>query len=126
MPDPTFEFRCVRCGYGLRGIAVDLNCPECGTPILVSVQTPSRPTPGLAIASLILGIFGVLGCTAYGVPALVFGAAAVVCARLARRGGAPASGVGSAGEVLGWLGVVLGLVGVIVIVLLWTRAITIP
>lgn len=41
MPQPTFVARdtpCRKCGYNLRGLPIDRRCPECGTPVGLSVQ----------------------------------------------------------------------------------------
>lgn len=33
---PTQDALCERCGYRLRGLAIDSNCPECGSPVVES------------------------------------------------------------------------------------------
>ena len=71
----------------------------------------TRSTNGMAIASLVLGIVGALGCTWFipSILALVFG---YIARRQIRESGGAQAGLGftTAGIILGWLGVVIGLV----------------
>lgn len=75
-PRPVFnEFRCVSCGYVLRGVAIDQPCPECGTPVAHSIG--SRPSSGHAVASLVLGVLAFFTCgLVLGPLAIYFGAKA--------------------------------------------------
>lgn len=59
-PDMT-GIHCSVCGYNLRGSAVGGFCPECGSSIEKSlVVNGNRPNPGLAIASMVLGILSIV------------------------------------------------------------------
>jgi len=108
------EFRCVACGYNIRGMSVDALCPECGTPIFQSLK--GLPTSGFAIASLVLGIVAILGCGGYGIPALVCGPLAIYFARRARRqivagiASPHSAGLARAGFTCGLIGLTLGAV----------------
>jgi hypothetical protein len=52
--------RCMACGYNLTGSTITGNCPECGTPNERSYYASGqRPNPGLAIASMVLGIISI-------------------------------------------------------------------
>lgn len=70
-----YEFTCIACGYALRGQRIEDLCPECGTPIAVSLR--NIPTSGSAIAALVLGIISILGCAGYGIPSLITGPLAI-------------------------------------------------
>lgn len=104
---------CSSCRYSLRGLPIDANCPECGTPVLYSVSGDSRSN-GFAVASLVLGICAiVLGCGTYGLIGLVCGPLAIVYHAKAKAkvvaGDAPPSSMGlaRAGMICGWIGLAL-------------------
>ncbi len=83
--------------------------------------TPSVPeTSGKAIASLVLGILGLVTCAIPGIFAIPLGHAALGDIR-DRRGAVVGDGLAKAGIILGWINVallVLGLVWVIFVILL--------
>lgn len=62
--------------------------------------TPPRPTNGLAIAAMILGIVGV--CTPISILGLIFG---MIAKRQINERGEQGEGFATAGIVLGWIGV---------------------
>lgn len=80
------------------------------------------PTNGLAIASLILGIVGVLGLCCYGVPGLLLGIGAIVCGHLSKKaieasnGTQGGAGMAKAGFILGIVSVVLGVIAVALVI----------
>lgn len=112
-----YEFKCIRCGYNLRGIPTDALCPECGTPVSISMQgLQNLPTSGKSIASLVLGILSIVGCLAYGLPGLVAGAIAIPLGISAKRAvqrgeaGSGSAGFAQAGVICGIIGAALGLI----------------
>lgn len=120
-PDTKRGFRCVRCGYNLGGIRVGDNCPECGE--VVSVRNlPPYPTHGAAVASLVLGIISIIGCSAYGVLALICGPLAIYFAGKARRAieagqaDPDSMGMATAGRICGIIGTCLG--GIVILIVL--------
>ncbi|MEM1423341.1 MAG: DUF4190 domain-containing protein [Planctomycetota bacterium] len=123
--DSAFEFRCVGCGYVLRGLRVDQNCPECGLPVAASMRAGGggRPTSGMAIASMVCGIVGIPGLCFYGF-GIVLGVLAVVFGEIANRQikrgevSAASKGFATAGRICGWISIAVGLavIGVIVFV----------
>lgn len=113
----------------------DVICSNCGylfSPVGFESQQPSEParpgrpagspakTDGFAVASLVLGIVGVVGICCYGlgavvaVIALVFGILSLV---RARKRGTGVNGLAVAGVVLGAVGVVLGVTFITYLVL---------
>ncbi len=81
---------CTACGYNLTGVAIGGTCPECGSTVDPSLSATHRPTSGLAIASMVLGICSVvttpLVCVCvgpiFGIPC---GIAGMICWHLARK-----------------------------------------
>ncbi|MFG3340237.1 DUF4190 domain-containing protein [Glycomyces sp. NPDC048151] len=61
---------------------------------------PPRPTNGMAIAAMVVGIVGV--CSPLGILALIFGN---IAKRQIRETGEQGDGMATAGVVLGWIGV---------------------
>jgi hypothetical protein len=109
-PSPGGGPFCANCGYSLKGLQIDGNCPECSTLIVRSVGGDSRPN-GYAVASLVLGICAiVLTCGSYGLIGLICGPLALVYHAKAvakvSQGLAPASSLGlaRAGRICGWIG----------------------
>ncbi len=108
--------RCTSCGYELVGLRVEDRCPECGAPVWGS-NTP-KPTSGLAVTSLVLGIISgvcVLGfcllwpfALLFGIPAVIFGEVAARQYRRDIRAGGT-YGMSLAGRICGWIGIAVGL-----------------
>lgn len=86
-------------------------------------QPMPHPTSGYAVASLVLGIAGLVTCVFYGVPALICGTLALVFSNLAAkdiRAGTvnPSSnGLAKAGKICGLIGLFLGVLYILSIVL---------
>ena len=114
--------RCVGCGYDLSGAHLGGGCPECGVPVMHSLNTSgdSLPPSGKAIAAMVLGICSIPACFFYGVPGLICGILAIVFWHLARgeilRGerSAASLGMATAGLVCGSIGAGLALLGIVV------------
>jgi ribosomal protein L37E len=114
IPQPRTEpAKCGFCGYDLSNTNTP-TCPECGNPARPRNTTPG--TSGWAIASLVLGILSLVSCTAYGIPALIFGPLAIWFASQARKevqAGAAAHNslsLATAGKVCGIIGICLGVI----------------
>lgn len=103
------EFRCVSCGYVLRGVDVDGHCPECGTPVRVSFST-GLPASGAAIAGMVLGIISVIGCMGYGIPSLICGPLAIYFSRVGQKQVREGSAARSSGG-MATAGLVTGIIG---------------
>jgi len=74
---------CRYCGYQIREISADANCPECGQPAIFSKRPNSLSrTAEYASSALIVGIFGLLLSPIIGI---VMGPIAIVLASLALR-----------------------------------------
>lgn len=123
---------CANCGYSLKGLPVDGNCPECGTPIVRSVGGDARSN-GPAVTSLVLGIVGlVLGCSTYGLIGLICGPLALYFHAKAvanvRNGLAPASslGIAKAGRVCAWVAIGIAALMVVMVVLMILMGIALP
>jgi hypothetical protein len=124
---------CGNCGQQLGdGVAT---CPSCGAvqpgraepgPIASASQAggpaagavPMRRTEGLAIASMVLGIVGIVACPLIGsVLALVFGYRAQE--RIRNDPMLEGEGLARAGVIMGWIGVGLAALGIV----FWVAAI---
>ncbi|MEM9884089.1 MAG: DUF4190 domain-containing protein [Planctomycetota bacterium] len=110
---------CPNCGYNLTGATIGMPCPECASIVgqgLLGMDT--RPTSGYAVASLVLGIVGLVGCPAWGLPSMVCGPLAILFAYLTRKqiargeAGGNSSGPATAGMVLGIIASIIGAVAV--------------
>lgn len=78
----------------------------------------SNSANGKAVASLVCGIFSLLLCCCYGVPAIILGIIAIVLAVLSKKdnmGQMP--GMAVAGLVLGIIGIVMGVIYILVLIL---------
>jgi DNA-directed RNA polymerase subunit RPC12/RpoP len=70
--EPEENLQCARCGYELRSLPTEVQCPECGLPIRVSIErkaevfAPKRNLPHLKLTLLFL-----LLATLTGSPALI-------------------------------------------------------
>lgn len=116
---------CTNCGQQL-GEGVQ-TCPSCGSvqptsggqaatpgpaPGGMAGAVPMRRTEGLAIASLVLGIVGIVACPLVGsILALVFGNRAQE--RIRNDPMLEGEGMARAGVILGWIGVGLAALGVV-------------
>jgi Domain of unknown function (DUF4190) len=108
---------CRSCGEPLAGAHF---CSRCGAPA-VAGHPASEGTSGNAIASLVLGIVGLVFFPF--VPSIL----AIVLGRSAKRDiqqrpGLAGEGMATAGIVLGWIGVILVVLGVVLLVLLLSTA----
>lgn len=120
-PANEAELRCVSCGYGLTGVRIGDNCPECGT-VINQFASNAGQSSGKAIASMVLGIVSLITCFAYGIIGLPCGIIAVVLAKKAtvavQEGKAPASSLGmvKAGRICGWIGIALNGIAFLIMV----------
>jgi hypothetical protein len=108
---------CRSCGAELAGATF---CPRCGARA-DTVQPLSEGTSGNAIASLVLGVVGLVFFPL--VPSIL----AIVLGRSAKRDirerpGLTGEGMATAGIVLGWVGVVLVVLGVALVALFLATA----
>ena len=86
-------------------------------PVTPAAPAPQlvRPTEGIAIAALVLGLLAPFGALFYGLPGVILGSIAVFLGlrargRIKRSGGAlGGSGMALAGWIVGLLGIVVGL-----------------
>jgi hypothetical protein len=101
------------------------HCPECATPVANTFGKPGQPNSGKAIASMIVGIAGLVigfACCVIinGLPGAIIGPVAIVLGYAARRDirtGTYAPGSASmatAGIVTGWIATILGILSVLV------------
>lgn len=82
----------------------------------------SKSANGKAVASLVCGIFSLLLCCCYGVPAIILGVIAIILAVFAKKdnmGQFP--GMAIAGLILGIIGIVMGVIYLLVFVLAITE-----
>lgn len=107
---------CPVCRYNLTGVTIGTPCPECGVMVGAGMLGANvLPTSARAIASLVLGIIGLLGCCFYGLSGIACGGVAVFLARgvkesVVRGEVHPSSqGLAMAGFVCGLIGLILGL-----------------
>lgn len=89
---------------------------------------PPRSTDGLALASMICGIFSILMTCAYGIGAFP-GIAAIICGHMSRKkvaNGGPADGAGmaTAGLIMGYIGTIVGILFILGMVGFFAFAIT--
>ena len=118
-PTPA-DPQCTFCGYVLTGLNVNEKCPECGKPIWDSNIQP--PTSGLSIASMVLGIVSLLGCSMYGIPSLILGPLAIIFGEISNRQlkrgerAGNTRGFSITGRICGWISFAAGatFLGVIV------------
>jgi Domain of unknown function (DUF4190) len=93
------------------------------TPYGYMPYPPSRPTEGLAIASLVVSCVSALGLCAYGIGGLL-GIVGAILGHVARRrirvSGADGEGMALAGVIVGWVAAAIGVLAVVGIVLLFT------
>lgn len=114
---------CPGCGYNLTGATIGSQCPECDLTIgPAAFAGQGLPTSGKATASLILGIFSIVGCCTYGIGSLICGPLALYFSRQAKRdmdGGLVDRGgesLATVGFVCGIIGTVFGVLGVLAMV----------
>lgn len=106
---------CPNCRYNLTGATIGMACPECGVVVGSGLLgANAMPTSGKAVASLVLGIIGLVGCCVWGVSGVVCGGLAMILSRGVKeqvlRGEVnPSSqGMATAGFVCGLIGLILG------------------
>ncbi|MHC5114720.1 MAG: DUF4190 domain-containing protein [Planctomycetota bacterium] len=110
------QFNCHQCGYNLTGGVIGGSCPECGEPIESSLASQTvEATPGVAIASMVVGISGLLLIFVCGALALPAPIVAVVLghmayARFARQPALPGKGMALTGLITGYIALGLMLV----------------
>jgi hypothetical protein len=98
---------CASCGTQLSNSAV--TCPSCGRPQAAAFAAPRR-TDGQAIASLVLGIVGLIMCPLIpSIIAVILGNQAK--ARLAMSPDLQGEELARVGVILGWVGIALGGIG---------------
>jgi len=79
-----------------------------------SSDQPQLPRSGFAVASLIVGLVSIPLCLFFGIPSIVGGALAIVCARKgnmaveAGRAGQSSAGMAKVGKMFGIIGIVVG------------------
>lgn len=107
---------CENCGTEVSPAA--LSCPKCGHPFQRGAGAPAaRRTEGTAIASLVLGVLGIVGCLIVApILAIVFGTQAR--SKLAADPALEGEGMAKAGVVLGWVGLGLSVLWILLLVLL--------
>lgn len=107
--------RCPNCTYDLTGFTVGSACPECGLVIGRGIfdAAAQLPTSGKAVASLILGILAIVGCSTYGVVSIPCGIIAIVLARQVKQQ-IIAQEVSPSSESLAKAGSICGIVGMCV------------
>lgn len=105
---------CSNCGTELSEAAPA--CPKCGHP-RATAASPTRRTEGSAVASLILGILGLLACPLIlSIPAIILGNQAQT--KIRNDPSLEGDGMARAGIILGWVGVGLAGLGIAVVVFL--------
>jgi len=75
------------------------------------VDDGASGTNGLQIAGLVCGILAICSCCCYGVPALIFGIAGLICAVMGNK--RSKNGVGTAGMVCSIIGLILGAIAIV-------------
>lgn len=72
-------------------------------------------TNGMAVASLVLGIIGILSCgPIFGIPAIILGGSAKKAIR-ASNGAEGGEGLATGGQITGWIATLLGLLAILAI-----------
>lgn len=102
---------CSNCGTQISEEATA--CPQCGHPRAVAQPSATpRRTESNAIASLILGILGIITCPVIlSIPAIILGNQAQQ--KIRQDPSLEGEGMARAGLILGWVGVGLGALGVV-------------
>lgn len=102
---------CANCGTELSDEAP--TCPKCGHP---RFATSMRRTEGSAIAALVMGILGIVGCPLIlSIPAIIVGNQARN--KIRHDPTLEGEGMARAGVILGWIGIALFAVGALVALL---------
>lgn len=103
---------CSNCGTELSDAAPA--CPKCGHPRAVARVGGTRMEGG-AVASLILGVLGVIACPlVLSIPAIIVGNQAQ--AKIGADPSLEGEGLARAGVILGWIGVGFAVLGVAVLI----------
>lgn len=104
---------CSNCGTELSDAAPA--CPKCGHPRAVAAAPTARRTEGNAIASLILGILGLVACWGVlSIPAIILGNQAM--AKIREDPTLEGEGMARAGIITGWVGVAVAAVIIAVVI----------
>ena len=98
---------CANCGTELSDEAPA--CPKCGHP---RFATGARRTEGSAIAALVMGILGIVGCPLIlSIPAIIVGNQARN--KIREDPTLDGEGMARAGVILGWIGIGFAAVGIV-------------
>jgi hypothetical protein len=116
---------CANCGSEVA--ANSPHCPNCGHPQGAGLQSTAygRRTDGQAVASMVLGIAGLVLCPLIcSIIAIVLGNQAKT--RIAHDPSLDGEGMAKAGVIMGWIGVGLGILGIVGWVLAFAFAASSP
>lgn len=112
---------CANCGTEMATAANA--CPQCGQPVAGRGTYGARQTEGTAVASLVLGIAGIVVCPLIcSILAVIFGNQAQAKIRLdpALEG----EGMAKAGIILGWIGIGLAALGILAFIAVLAAGVT--
>ncbi len=115
-PDRKQVIRCPKCG-AISPITAN-NCQACRMPFTMEGTTleASGSSNGFCVASLVLGIIGIPGVCAMGIPSLLAIVFGIIGYNQVNKAGAEGGGKGMA-----IAGMVLGGVGIVIAIMVWAR-----